>query len=155
MGSKNKKTCAGWANKKKCDKNLKDGPGKVSSVCGKSCDHCAAAPTAAPSAAPTETPTMTFAPTSEPPSAAPSAVPSLAPTTCTNTKKGTFQVKGSKKKKNCKGWAKKGKCNKQMKDGSGQVFSVCGKSCVYCAPLAAPTAAPTETWKPSSTFKPS
>merc|ERR1711865_229034 len=147
-----------------CDKNLKDGPGKVSSVCGKSCDHCAAAPTAAPSAAPTETPTMTFAPsatfapsetfapsatfapTSEPPSAAPSAVPSLAPTTCTNTKKGTFQVKGSKKKKNCKGWAKKGKCNKQMKDGSGKVFSVCGKSCDYCAPLEAPTAAPTETW---------
>merc|ERR1711865_1261696 len=49
---------------------------------------------------------------------------------CTNTKKGTFQVKGSKKKKNCKGWAKKGKCNKHMKDGSGQVFSVCRNSCV-------------------------
>merc|ERR1711865_46620 len=49
---------------------------------------------------------------------------------CTNTKKGTFKVEGSTKKRNCKGWANKGKCNSNLNKESGKVSSVCGKSCV-------------------------
>merc|ERR1711966_565574 len=148
QGRSKAKTCAKWASKKKCNSLVKKKDYTVSSVCGKSCDHCAAAPTAAPSAAPTVTwkpsstfapsatfaPSSTFAPSTAAPSAAPSAVPSLAPTTCTNTKKGTFKIEGNSKAKTCAKWAKKGKCNKQMKDGGGQVFTVCRKSCVTNTP---------------------
>merc|ERR1740127_341454 len=64
QGNSKAKTCAKWASKKKCNSLVKKKNYTVSSVCGKSCDHCAAAPTAAPSAAPTVTwkPSSTFAP---------------------------------------------------------------------------------------------
>ena len=71
------------------------------------------------------------------PSAAPLAVPSLAPMICTNTKKGRkFKVliKGVKQEKCCGWYAKKGKYNRKIadKDGGGQVFSACAKSCRMC-----------------------
>jgi len=55
----------------------------------------------------------------------------FAPSACTNTKIGKFKVKGVKRKKKCKWYAKKGKCNSKIagKDGGGKVFSACGKSC--------------------------
>ena len=59
---------------------------------------------------------------------APSAAPSTA---CTDTKIEKFKVKGVKRKKKCKWYAKNGKCNSKIagKDGGGKVFSACGKSC--------------------------
>ena len=64
-----------------------------------------------------------------------SIVPSLAPTICTNTKKGRkFKVKGVKQEKRCGWYAKKGKYNRKIadKDGGGQVFLACAKSCRMC-----------------------
>merc|ERR1719157_536702 len=48
---------------------------------------------------------------------------------CTNTKQGKFKVIGVKQKKKCQWYARKGKCNKKIADGSGRVFTVCAKSC--------------------------
>ena len=48
QGTRGRKTCNGWKKNDQCDSLVKNETFKVSSVCAKSCDECAPAPTEAP-----------------------------------------------------------------------------------------------------------